>query len=231
MHSYQELFYNDIRKKIISGEYKIGEKLPTLRELSSQYNLGKTTVHSGIVELERAGFVVVEPRFGVFVNDYKRQGNLLTLQMLMEFSEGEIAPDIVVALFDLKAAVEPDIIRDAVERRTDEELENLNGLLATALEEEEMEAYIDKKIDFYHYFWSCSNNLLFVWLFNSFKPIIRQIYRSVYSYVDPHIFDQELGDLLDAMRDKNGELAYNLAVNIIKKQKFFVDKYYHGDAR
>ncbi|MBF0280056.1 MAG: PLP-dependent aminotransferase family protein [SAR324 cluster bacterium] len=56
-----------LEKRILKGEYKIGEKLPSLRKLHNQLGLSKTTIFYTYIELEKRGLVESRPRSGYFV--------------------------------------------------------------------------------------------------------------------------------------------------------------------
>jgi DNA-binding FadR family transcriptional regulator len=193
MYTYQEIFYNEIRKKIVSGELKVGEKLPTLRELSEKYHLGKTTIHSGIVELERAGFVVVEPRVGVFVNDYRKNGNIFTLEMLMGSRLDLIDNGTLNSMLRIKKDIEPSVIKSAAENRTDKDVEYLFNIYQEILNEKNVDEYSKLKFKLYQFIWSCADNELYVWMFNSFQPITVNIYKAVYNIIGINNYDAKLG--------------------------------------
>lgn len=68
--SLKEVFVNEIENRIISGEFKLGDKLPTERELGELMGVSLTIVKQGISDLENKGFVEVRPRRGLFVADF-----------------------------------------------------------------------------------------------------------------------------------------------------------------
>ena len=55
-------------KNEINTHYKIGEKLPSIRALSVQYNLSKTTVQSAYSQLYAEGYIESRPKRGYFVS-------------------------------------------------------------------------------------------------------------------------------------------------------------------
>lgn len=81
----RELFVQQIAGKIISGELKAGDKLPSEREMSDKMRISRSMVHLGLEELERMGFVRIEPRRGIYVTDYTREGNFETLVALSRY--------------------------------------------------------------------------------------------------------------------------------------------------
>ncbi|MCX7933941.1 MAG: GntR family transcriptional regulator [Planctomycetota bacterium] len=56
-----------IKAKIVEGEWKPGERLPTRRQLADQFGMGPHTVQAALDILQRDGFVTACGRLGTFV--------------------------------------------------------------------------------------------------------------------------------------------------------------------
>ena len=69
--------------RILSGELKRGEKLPTENMLAEKMCISKSAVHIGLKNLERSGFLRISPRHGTFVADYGETGNIDTFTALL----------------------------------------------------------------------------------------------------------------------------------------------------
>ena len=80
----RELFVDQVIGMIFSGELKVGDRLPSERELSEQMHISRSMVHTGLEDLERMGFVRMEPRRGNYIEDYARHGNFETLMAARE---------------------------------------------------------------------------------------------------------------------------------------------------
>ncbi|AVT37283.1 winged helix-turn-helix domain-containing protein [Plantactinospora sp. BB1] len=61
----------DIRDKIASGEYKPGDKLPSLRELIALYGVSAEPVRSALLILQAEGILEGHQGKGVFVTNPK----------------------------------------------------------------------------------------------------------------------------------------------------------------
>ena len=55
--SLKDLFVKELENKILSGELKVGDKLPSERELASSMQVSRAVVNAGIAELEQKGFL------------------------------------------------------------------------------------------------------------------------------------------------------------------------------
>ena len=60
----KELFVQRLEELILSGELRPGDPLPTEREIADEMKISKTTVHEGLRELIRLGFLETEGRKG-----------------------------------------------------------------------------------------------------------------------------------------------------------------------
>lgn len=77
--SLKDLFVQQLQGMILSDELPMGTQLPPERELAQQMQVSRAVVNGGLAELAQQGFLEVRPRQGTFVADYRRKGNLSTL--------------------------------------------------------------------------------------------------------------------------------------------------------
>ena len=80
-----------ITLKIVSGEYKIGEKLPSVRDLASEATVNPNTMQKALAELERRGLVYSVRTSGRFItqdcNIIKDTQKTLAKDEIKEFLE------------------------------------------------------------------------------------------------------------------------------------------------
>ena len=72
--SLTEEFVRQLERKILTGEWKVGDSIPTLRTLSRDFSVSRSVVNAGIVELRNKGYIITMPRKGSIVADWKRDG-------------------------------------------------------------------------------------------------------------------------------------------------------------
>lgn len=60
-----------LRKEIVSGKLKVGERLPSVRELALTTRVNPNTMQKALVELENEGLVYTERTNGKFVTNNK----------------------------------------------------------------------------------------------------------------------------------------------------------------
>lgn len=75
---------NRIRISIISGERKPGDKIPSVRELASRFQVNPNTMQRALSELEREGILLSERTAGRFVT---RDANLIKSMRAREIEQ------------------------------------------------------------------------------------------------------------------------------------------------
>lgn len=58
-----------IQMQIISGQYKAGDRLPSVRELASEASVNPNTMQKAFAELERSGLIVTQRTSGRTVTE------------------------------------------------------------------------------------------------------------------------------------------------------------------
>ena len=71
MSAKYEIVENGVKEKILSGDYPIGEKLPTETELMKIFNVSRYTIRRAIGDLENEDFVYRIQGGGMYVNDWQ----------------------------------------------------------------------------------------------------------------------------------------------------------------
>jgi DNA-binding transcriptional regulator YhcF (GntR family) len=58
-----------IQLRIVSGVYKVGDKLPSVREMASDASVNPNTMQKALTELERTGLVYTQRTSGRFITE------------------------------------------------------------------------------------------------------------------------------------------------------------------
>ncbi|MFJ7969570.1 GntR family transcriptional regulator [Streptomyces sp. NPDC096324] len=58
---------DELRQRLATGQYEVGTKFPSLRELTSEFDVAEMTVQGAVQELQRAGFLESVAGKGTFV--------------------------------------------------------------------------------------------------------------------------------------------------------------------
>ena len=124
----RELFVDQVIGMIFSGELRVGDRLPSERELSEQMHISRSMVHTGLEDLERMGFVRMEPRRGNYIEDYARHGNFETLMALGKYG-GQFDHAIESSLVEARDAIEGGAMLLLGERGTPADIDQLRAIV------------------------------------------------------------------------------------------------------
>ncbi len=122
--SVADMIAERIKKKVASGEYKPGEKLPTEKELCELFDVGRSSVREAFRVLQAHGIVNLEPGKGAFVC----RGVFDEEDIRNWFADREAD---LADYMEVRLAVEPYAARLAAERATKKEIEKLGEIFAS----------------------------------------------------------------------------------------------------
>ncbi|MGL4369318.1 MAG: FadR/GntR family transcriptional regulator, partial [Spirochaetota bacterium] len=125
----KEMFISQIMEMIFSGELKIGEKLPTERELFETMGINRSIVHAGLEELQRMGFISIEPRKGAYIADYSKTGNFETFIAIVKYARGNLDSQTSIAMVEFRNAIEGGAMIALAKRGTQEDFAALRRIL------------------------------------------------------------------------------------------------------
>jgi DNA-binding FadR family transcriptional regulator len=213
VQSLKQACIDQLEQMILSGELKIGERLPSEREFAARLNVSRPVLHQALVELETRGLVDIVPRRGVYISDFRREGSLAMLSSLLNYHNGSLGPDFSQSMLDMRQLLETETARLAAQNRTDEQLEWLKYLLdrEMAATGDSPEALTAFDFEFHLSIAICSGNLVYPMMINSFKEVYTSLtgiffqeYFSTGVVADVHHFHIKL---VDAIADQDPDTA------------------------
>lgn len=174
--SLKELFIQELETLILSGKLPIGEKLPPERELAKSMQVSRAVVNAGIVELARKGFLMIKPRVGTFVADYRRNGTIETLIAIMNYNGGVLRDAEIRSILELRIALNIMAVELCIPKITDDEMDILKGYVKQMEETDSPEAACEIAFQFQHELALLSGNTLLPLIFFSFKVPIQSLW-------------------------------------------------------
>lgn len=171
--SLKDVFVLRFEELILSGKVKIGEKLPSERELALQLGISRPVVHEGLVELAARGLVSLKPRFGATVNDYRKEGSITLMASLIQYQKGKLEPELLESLLQIRMLLEPAFAKLAAQNRTPEQIREFYGILEkeNAVDSRNIQAITDLDFEFHLLIAVASGNTVYPLLLNSFRPV------------------------------------------------------------
>ncbi|MBN9474852.1 MAG: GntR family transcriptional regulator [Bordetella sp. SCN 67-23] len=195
-----------LRQKILSGDFKEGERLPTEHELAGQFGVSRNVVRESIARLKLDGLIETRRGVGTFVagNVNGRrfkiiQEDLLDIRQLLQVSQ-------------LRIEIEAGAAALAAQARTDEQLVELEAALRrTDAAGKDWELGAEAALQFHLVIARCSNNPYFTRLMEHLSYVIHNAVRTLRyrNSGTPRIghVDAEHQEIFDAIRRRDSDAA------------------------
>ena len=175
--SLTDLFVEEIKTMILTGQLAIGQRLPTERQLAEEMNVSLAVVNAGINRLTALGFIRVAPRKGIFVADYIREGNIDTMMQILAFSGHYINHDVLDPISTLRRSIETGASRLACGNRTEEQLRTMSALIGQISDKDSLGQIPDLAFRFHHEIAIASGNPYYPMIIMSFKSVYQIFFR------------------------------------------------------
>ncbi|CAM3560603.1 FadR/GntR family transcriptional regulator [Marinicrinis lubricantis] len=204
-----ETIAQQIREQIVSGKVKPGQKLPSTKELSESFQVGRSTVREALSALRAMGLIEIRQGEGSYVKSITPQDvEIPDLDSLL------MQRDTLLELLEARKALEVANAGLSAEKRTEEDLQQLS-LILDEMREHLGSEEIGEKMDFaFHTALARStHNSIMVRLLESIsgqlETSIRET-RRLYLYADSTISKrlwEQHQQVLNAIADKNAQQA------------------------
>ncbi len=172
----KELFVRELESMILSGRLPTGTQLPPERDLAASMQVSRAVVNSGLLELARKGFVVMRPRIGTFVADYRRDGTIETFLSIVSYNGGNLRQEEIRSILELRIALDTLAVELCAARITDSEISRLRDSTERIGCANSHEEAVQHAFAFQHQLALYSGNALLPVIFTSFKSITRTLW-------------------------------------------------------
>jgi len=112
-----------IKSEILSGKYKIGDRIPTEKDLCEQLDIGRSTVREALRMLKALGFIEIRQGKGAFIIKVSEDSDEKIRDW---FSKNKIK---LIDFIEVRMSLEPLAVRLVIERASDEQISNLDKIL------------------------------------------------------------------------------------------------------
>ena len=96
----------DIEYKIITGEYAAGERIPPIRKISKDYNIGQSTAQKVLNTLYQEGIIESKRGVGFFVSPYIKEKLIEERRKNLEKLVAKAAEEAGIIGMDLNSMIE-----------------------------------------------------------------------------------------------------------------------------
>lgn len=157
--------YNQILSEIQAGSFKVGDKLPSERELCAQFGVSRAPVRQALSALEMNGIIYSRQGEGVFVKN-------TTITNGTSQSMESVSPEDIV---EARMSTEPLIIKFAALRATDEDIKELKRTIEKMEEETRSGVYVPETDEQLHMgIAKASHNDLFITFMSAITNAMKQ---------------------------------------------------------
>ncbi len=227
--SLTDTIYKSLLGKILSGEWKPGDRFPAERDIAGQMGVSRSSLHHAVLQLERDGFVHVLPRRGTEVADYRKKPTPQSLSAIMTYGSEELDEPLFRDLMDIRRWVEAECARRACANIYESTLREMREIAGRLTAEN---ADVTQLIYRYHYMLTqASGNSIFAMMFRAFEPVLTVLIARHYSLraVDLREAAAMHGELLDHIEAKDEDAAANCVERILAQGVDVLERRYRQD--
>jgi len=202
-----EMVIDQLKTLILNGSLKPGDRLLPERELSEMLNVSRTSIREALKILEALDLVYVKPGGGTFLKKPTISGIITPLSIFMQ------EDSTYTSLFETRTLLESGIARLAAERRTAEDLAEIELCCHLIADSQSLEDVIEADIRFHSSITSAAKNSTL----HSFSSLISELIKHGVRKTRETLFSEpeanEISakqhfDIFYAIRDRDSEAAY-----------------------
>ncbi len=212
--------------KILSGDLKAGDWLPSERDLAEQMGISRSSVNQAILQLETMSFLEIVPRRGTVVCDYRKHPTPQSLAALMSYGSSELEHSLFDDLMEFRLMVESRSARLACSNIYESTMSEMEELV-TRLESCQGDP-VDDLYQFHYQLTQASGNILYSMIFRGFESILRTLIARHYTLkaADLQLSAQMHRQLLEAIRLRDEDKSEEYARAIITQGIHALEKHY-----
>lgn len=224
--SVEDRFVSNIIHSILSGEKKKGDKLLPERELAKDMGISRSTVNHGLVRLQDMGFIIVKPRHGTIVADYRNHPTPESLEVLMNYGSIDLDHPLFVDLMETRILLEKECTRLSVNNiypSTISKMEEYVSMMEKGAEYAPTYQYL-----FHYELTKASGNVVYSMIFRGFEKVLKTLISQHYT-LHPEDWKESAEEhrkLVERIKEKNSEEAEKIVVSILSKGQSVLEKRY-----
>ncbi len=169
-----------IEQRILSGELRQGDRLPTEDELEEQFQASRTSVRQAMKSLAQKGLVEMRPGRGTIVINATSQAMHHSLELLMRV--GQDGRETNSLLVEVREMLEPEIAFLAATRATQEQVPAMQlAVKAMDASLQDVETYIAADNQFHRSLAQATQNVLVLALIDSIVDLLSEQRKQIFA--------------------------------------------------
>ncbi len=201
-------------RKVLQGDYPPSTQIPSERELAAEFEVGRPVVREVLQRLERDGWLTIRQNQRATVNDYWKEGNLMTIVHILN-EEDTIPQEFIIHLLELRKDLSPSYVKGAVSHRP---LEVISLLKESELVADEPQAFAEYDWALQRGLAAAAPNPIYLLILNSFQHLY--IKMATYYFTDSayRIASRSYyGKLMGAALEQDGAKAEKLVKEMMEQ--------------
>ena len=168
-----------IEKRILAGELRSGDRLPTERELAEQFQVSRTGVREAMKILAQKGLVDMRPGRGTIVIDGSHEAMQHSIGLVMKMKLGEVGGS--DNLVEVRTILETEIAALAAARASEKEIAAMSDAIHVMDESlDNADAFIAADNLFHEALAQATQNALILILINSIVNLLSEQRKQIF---------------------------------------------------
>ncbi len=211
MKSKSQVVYNYIERKIMLGQYKAGEKIPSEKKLCDQLGVSRVSVRSGIEKLIAIGLLTKKKHGSTYVasNDQDNFLQMMSPAFVHNFNYLE--------MLEIRRALDVLTVELCLENLDPEAVKKLESLVAEMKNFKEEDDFFELDRNFHLTISRCSHNRLLHSINEVIWDVLEKARRDQYHSIGNEERILEHGKILDAMIHSDLDLAKIFSLRHIER--------------
>lgn len=222
-----------LKRRILSGAYAPGAKLPPEVLLADELDVHRVTVREAMNKLDELRLIARRPGAGTAVLDWRDNAGLEVVEYLVVSRDGTVDTKVLADLLEFARVLSAEIARLAAERHTDEDLARLDLVVARMRSEKNLSALLWLDFEFNLALAHGSKNVVPQLLLNSVRGLLSKYTPFLETlWVSPGSITAGYEHVVEAVRGGDAERARSLVLWIwTERHQRYVDAIEASKAR
>lgn len=209
----------EIEQLIQQGYWKVGDKIPSEKVLMEQFDVSRNTLREAVRALTHVGLLETKQGSGTIVISE----SMFDLVLAKQIEQNSIAQ-----ILEVRLAIEREAAFLAAERRTETELKEMQHLIyqcKQALENDDLNNFMEADLRFHQKVVQASQNNLFVDLYASLNDSLQFSIEQIMFYAEEKVEENNIHhELYQAIKNQESEQASKLVDIYITSWKSLLEE-------
>jgi len=200
-----------LKRRILSGVYAPGDKLPPELTLAADLAVNRFTVREAMNQLQQLRLIERRAGSGTVVLDYSDHASVDVLEYLVVSPEGVVNTEVLANLLEFARMLGADVARLAAERRTDEDLAQLDLIVTQMRSEKNLSRLLWLDFEFNWALAGAAENIVPRLLMNSVRGLLKKYTPYLETlWVSPGSITEGYEHVVEAVRARDADRARSL---------------------